>query len=136
MLKEFIQGLGGGLGNYLDLLCELGCYDPEMCDGAGSCPGSSPKTLGSSCGDTGDSTCDHADECDGGGVCLPMYETDTDAVCAPEAGCYTLIVTDGSFPGEVSWSITGDAFNTTSGGPGNMTRNIPPAPPLLPLVVP
>jgi hypothetical protein len=45
-------------------------------------------------------------------------EFDTDAVCAPEAGCYTLIVTDGSFPGEVSWSITGDAFNTTSGGPG------------------
>ncbi len=43
---------------------------------------------------------------------------DTDAVCAPEAGCYTLIVTDGSFPGEVSWSITGDAFNNTSGGPG------------------
>ena len=31
---------------------------------------------------------------------------DTDGVCVPEAGCYTLIVTDGSFPGEVSWTIT------------------------------
>ncbi|MDB4787205.1 hypothetical protein OAG26_00700 [Flavobacteriales bacterium] len=43
---------------------------------------------------------------------------DTDAVCLDAAGCYTLIVTDGSFPSEVSWSITGDAFNNTSGGPG------------------
>lgn len=46
---------------------------------------------------------------------------DTDGVCVPEAGCYTLIVTDGSFPGEVSWTITGAAFNTTSGGPGTFS---------------
>ena len=43
---------------------------------------------------------------------------DTDALCLDAAGCYTLIVTEGGFPSEVSWSISGDAFNTTSGGPG------------------
>ena len=45
-------------------------------------------------------------------------EFDTDAVCVPEAGCYTLIVTEGSFGAEVSWTISGSAFNTTSGTPG------------------
>jgi hypothetical protein len=45
-------------------------------------------------------------------------EFDTDAVCLDAAGCYTLIVTDGSFPSEVSWTISGSAFNNTSGGPG------------------
>ena len=43
---------------------------------------------------------------------------DTDGVCFDATGCLTLIVTDGSFPGEVSWSISGAAFNNTSGGPG------------------
>ena len=43
---------------------------------------------------------------------------DTDAVCVDAAGCYTLIVTDGSYPSEVSWTITGAAFNNTGGGPG------------------
>ncbi len=43
---------------------------------------------------------------------------DTDDVCVDAAGCYTLIVTDGTFPSEVSWTIDGAAFNNTSGGPG------------------
>ena len=46
---------------------------------------------------------------------------DTDAVCLDAAGCYTLIVTDGSFPSEVSWTISGSAFNNTSGGPGTFS---------------
>ena len=45
-------------------------------------------------------------------------EFDTDDICFDEAGCYTLIVTDGSFPSEVSWTISGAAFNNTAGGPG------------------
>ncbi len=45
-------------------------------------------------------------------------EFDTDDVCVDAAGCYTLIVTDGSYPSEVSWTISGSAFNNTSGGPG------------------
>ena len=42
-------------------------------------------------------------------------EFDTDDICFDAAGCYTLIVTDGSFPGEVSWTISGTEFG---GGPG------------------
>ena len=42
-------------------------------------------------------------------------EFDTDDICFDAAGCYTLIVTDGSFPGEVSWTISGTSFG---GGPG------------------
>jgi hypothetical protein len=45
-------------------------------------------------------------------------EFDTDDICVDAAGCYTLIVTNGSFPSEVSWTISGSAFNNTSGGPG------------------
>ena len=49
---------------------------------------------------------------------------DTDDICFDEAGCYTLIVTDGSFPSEVSWTISGSAFNNTSGGVGTFQVGI------------
>jgi hypothetical protein len=51
-------------------------------------------------------------------------EADTDDICLDAAGCYTLIVTDGSFPSEVSWTISGSAFNNTSGGPGTYSVGI------------
>jgi hypothetical protein len=45
-------------------------------------------------------------------------DSDTDQICVDTPGCYTLIVTDGTFPGEVSWTISGAAFNNTEGGTG------------------
>jgi hypothetical protein len=50
-------------------------------------------------------------------------EADSDDICFDEAGCYTLIVTGGSFPSEVSWTISG-GFNNTSGGPGTFMVGI------------
>jgi len=43
---------------------------------------------------------------------------DTDQICVDTPGCYTLIVTDGSWPSEISWTISGAAFNNTAGGTG------------------
>lgn len=43
---------------------------------------------------------------------------DTDDVCVDTPGCYTLVVTNGSWPAEISWTISGAAFNNTSGGTG------------------
>jgi len=51
-------------------------------------------------------------------------EFDTDAICVPEAGCYTLIVTDGSWPSEISWTISGNVFNNTSGGTGTFSVGV------------
>jgi len=51
-------------------------------------------------------------------------EFDTDEICLDAAGCYTLIVTNGSFPSEVSWTISGAAFNNTSGGPGTYSVGV------------
>ncbi|MEC8597615.1 MAG: hypothetical protein VXY61_04605 [Bacteroidota bacterium] len=45
-------------------------------------------------------------------------DSDTDQICVDTPGCYTLIVTDGTFPGEISWTISGAAFNNTEGGTG------------------
>ncbi|MBL6644898.1 MAG: hypothetical protein ISP55_00415 [Flavobacteriales bacterium] len=45
-------------------------------------------------------------------------DADSDEICIDASGCVTLVVTGGSFPSEVSWTISGNAFNNTAGGPG------------------
>lgn len=51
---------------------------------------------------------------------LPSGSIGSNDHCLPD-GCYTMVVTSGSFPGEVSWSIVGTAQGTVSGGaPANI----------------
>lgn len=51
---------------------------------------------------------------------LPTGSMGSNNHCLPD-GCYTMVVTAGSYPGEVSWSITGATLGTISGGaPANV----------------
>jgi hypothetical protein len=52
---------------------------------------------------------------------LPGGSAATNNHCLPD-GCYTMVVTAGSFPGEVSWSIGGTSQGTITGGaPANVS---------------
>jgi len=46
---------------------------------------------------------------------LPTGSSGSNTHCLPD-GCYTMVVSSGSFPGEVSWSISGTTQGSISGG--------------------
>jgi hypothetical protein len=59
------------------------CWLQPRCDGLGSCAAAAPAPPLTACGSGSETTCDHADVCDGAGDCDPNYASNTTACGNP-----------------------------------------------------
>ncbi len=86
------------------------CHLESRCNGSGSCGAGAPAPLDTMCGDSSESACDHADSCDGNGLCRDNLAS-AGATCGDQSGteCDHPDSCDGSGACQPNYAAAGSA---------------------------